>query len=103
MTSFFQIHGETGRTRGRLLLPISLFKIFLLTRRAAGHDADLFAAARLLRIARVAPALDAFDAGVGDARRDEADRADRVVVARDHVIDEIRIAVGVGDRDDRDV
>ena len=42
-------------------------------------------------------------ARVGDARGDELDRADRVVVAGDHEVDLVGIAVGVGDGDDRDV
>ena len=39
---------------------------------------------------------------VGHLRREEPDGADRVVVARDHVVHEIRIAVRVDDGDDRD-
>src|SRR5262249_41338714 len=50
----------------------------------------------------VLAALRALDAGVRDAPRDELDRPDRVVVAGDHVVDQIRIAVGVRDGDDRD-
>src|SRR5262249_35885 len=46
--------------------------------------------------------LVADDRGVRDLRREQLDRADRVVVARDHEVDLIRIAVGVGDRDHRD-
>src|SRR6266850_2177673 len=40
--------------------------------------------------------------GVGDARRDQTHRPDRVVVARDRIVDAGRIAIGVHDRDDRD-
>src|SRR5690606_34996400 len=44
---------------------------------------------------------------LGDGRRDDLGqqrgRADRIVVTRDRVVDEIGIAVGVEDRDDRDV
>src|SRR5258706_1110156 len=46
--------------------------------------------------------LRAFGDGVRDARRDELDRANRCFVPRDDEVDEIRIAVGVRDRDDRD-
>src|ERR1700719_4203766 len=41
----------------------------------------------------------AFDVGVGDARREQPDGADGVVVARDDVVDQLRIAVGVDHRD----
>src|SRR5215470_3450030 len=47
--------------------------------------------------------LGAEDRGVGDLRREELDRADRVVVPRDDVVDEVGVAVGVGHRDDRDL
>src|ERR1700734_439610 len=47
-------------------------------------------------------ALRPFDDGVADALRDQLDAADRVVVARDDVVDDVRIAVRVGDGDDRD-
>ena len=40
--------------------------------------------------------------GVGDDPGEQADRADRVVVARDLVVDLVGVAVGVEDRDDRD-
>ena len=45
----------------------------------------------------------AGDRGIGDTGSDQADRANGIVVGRDHKIDRIGIAVGVGDRDDRDV
>src|SRR5690625_5072739 len=54
-------------------------------------------------VMRVAALLRApLDAGVGDGGGDELDRADRVIVSGDHIIDEIGIAVGVGKSDDRD-
>ena len=40
--------------------------------------------------------------GVGDHPGQHGDAADRVVVARDLVVDLVRVAVGVEDRDDRD-
>src|ERR1700722_2715579 len=45
-------------------------------------------------------ALRTLDHRVADAGGDELDRANRVVVARDDEVDLVRIAVGVGDRDD---
>ncbi len=48
-------------------------------------------------------ALDeALGRGVGDDARQQRDGADRVVVARDRVLDLVRVAVGVEDADDRD-
>src|SRR3954447_19058712 len=44
-----------------------------------------------------------FDDRVGDRMRDQLDRTNRVVVAGDRHRDEIRIRVGIDDRDDRDV
>src|SRR6185436_1726105 len=41
--------------------------------------------------------------GLGDLRREQADRPQRVVVAGDHVVHFVRIAVGVHDADDRDL
>src|SRR5690606_11052558 len=41
--------------------------------------------------------------GVGDGGGDEPHRTNGVVVAGDHVVDLIGVAVGVGDRHDRDV
>ena len=40
--------------------------------------------------------------GVGDHAGQQADGADRVVVARDREVDQVRVAVGVQDADDRD-
>ena len=40
---------------------------------------------------------------VGDEPADQADRADRVVVGRDDPVDEVRVAVRIGHRDDRDL
>src|ERR1019366_8027425 len=51
---------------------------------------------------RLFSGLRAFDDRVGDARRDELDRADRVVVSGDRVRDLVRVAVRVGDGDDRE-
>ena len=44
----------------------------------------------------------ALDDDVADRLRDERAGADRVVVARDHVVDAVRVAVGVDQADDRD-
>src|SRR5687767_11556414 len=44
-----------------------------------------------------------LDTSVGDSPGDESDRPDGVVVAGDDEIDEVGIAVGVGDGDERDV
>ena len=46
--------------------------------------------------------LDAFVGRVGDLRGEEADGAQRVVVAGDDVVDDGGVAVGVDDGDDRD-
>ena len=43
----------------------------------------------------------ALDDGVGDHPAQERARADRVVVARDHVVDDVGVAVRVDDGDDR--
>ena len=43
--------------------------------------------------------MSAFDTGVGNARRDELDGANGVVVSRDRVGDVVRIAVRVQNRD----
>src|SRR5699024_8176126 len=45
---------------------------------------------------------EAFGDGVGDYSGEQRDGADRVVVARDRVVDLIRVAVGVEDGDDGD-
>ena len=45
-------------------------------------------------------ALTAFGHGVGHGGGDQTDGADRVVVAGDDIVDFVRIAVGVNDRDD---
>src|SRR5262245_46501929 len=58
--------------------------------------ARVFGVDRLLHVA-------ARDHGVGDARREEPDRAQRVVVARNHEVDFVRIAVGVDDADHRNL
>src|SRR5216683_4407902 len=60
-----------------------------------GRRGFLFAGALLLRV-------QALQDRIGNPRGEEADRADGVVVARDHVVDQVRIAVGVHDRDDGD-
>src|SRR5579864_7067518 len=44
----------------------------------------------------------ALDVGVGDARREQPDGADGVVVARDDVVDQLRVAIRVHHRDHRD-
>ena len=41
--------------------------------------------------------------GVGHGRGNQANGADGVIVGRDHIVDLVRIAVGVNDRDDGDV
>src|SRR5512144_1426274 len=45
--------------------------------------------------------VSAFDAGLGNARGDELNRANRVVVPGDRIRDMVGIAVAVDDRDDR--
>ena len=47
-------------------------------------------------------ALLAFQNGVRHGLGDQLDRADGVVVAWDDIVDLVRIAVGVNDRNDRD-
>ena len=47
--------------------------------------------------------LQALGDGGGDDLGEQSRGTDRVVVARDRVVDEVGIAVGVQDRDDRDV
>src|SRR5690606_24975560 len=69
--------------------------------RDLGLRAAATAALALTRAVLLAT-LHAFDDRVADALRDELDRADGVVVAGDDVVDEVRIAVRVRDRDDRD-
>src|SRR6476659_8769458 len=46
--------------------------------------------------------MGAFDAGVGDARRNEFDRANGVVISGNWIRDVVGIAVAVDDGDDRD-
>ena len=40
------------------------------------------------------------DSGIGDSGQEQLERPQRVVVARNHVIDIIRVAIGVDDADD---
>ena len=42
-----------------------------------------------------------FDDRVGDARGEQTDGSERVVVAGDHIVDAFGRAVGVNNRDDR--
>src|SRR6478672_11966633 len=49
------------------------------------------------------PGHQALGHGVRDHPGEQGDGADRVVVSRDLVVDLVRVAVGVQDRDDRDV
>src|SRR5271165_3453383 len=49
------------------------------------------AALRVFATDELLAALPALDRRVGDARGDELDRPDRVVVARDHEVDPVRI------------
>src|SRR6266478_4811565 len=88
---------------------------------AARHDLDLRALAarrhpdrlRLLGALRVALGtllvralaadLLAEQARVRHLAREQLERADRIVVAGDRVVDEVRVAVRVDDRDDRDL
>ena len=51
----------------------------------------------------VATLLASLDAGIGDARRDQLDGANRVIVSGDDEIDQVWVAVGVGERDNRNV
>ena len=53
--------------------------------------------------ARALTTLVAFDDGISDDACHERDRADRVVVARDDVVDLIRVGIGIGQTDDRDL
>src|SRR6185295_3292976 len=97
-----RVRGAGGRTRRRRLIAGRL----RLRTTAAVADLRLRAAATAATLAvtrlELLAALRALDDRVAHALRDELDRANRVVVARDHVVDEIRIAVRVGDGDDRD-
>jgi hypothetical protein len=62
-----------------------------------GERLDGFALCRLL------VTLDeAFGSGIRNDAGEQSDGADGVVVARDRVLDLVRVAVGVEDRDDRD-
>src|SRR6185312_14658557 len=78
---------------------------------AARRDADrlrlLMAAALLTRRALLVGALAAHllaqHAGLGDLAGEQLQRADGVVVPGDRVVDEVRVAVGVDDGDDRDL
>src|SRR5205809_137723 len=77
---------------------------------AARRDADglrllaaIFLALRALLVGALALHLLAQHAGVRDLAREQLERADGVVVAGDRVVDQVRIAVGVDDRDDRDL
>src|SRR5690242_10649747 len=45
--------------------------------------------------------VSAFDAGLGDTRGNELDRANRIIVPGDRIGDMVGIAVAVDDRDDR--
>ena len=54
-------------------------------------------------VARRRPLLGALDRRVGDELAEQPDRADRVVVGRDDVVELVRIAVRVADADDRDL
>src|SRR5687767_10774899 len=47
------------------------------------------------------PLLAAAGDRLGNLRREQPDRPQRIVVARDHVVDFVRVAVGVDDADDR--
>src|SRR2546428_132262 len=82
-----------------------LVRLFLFARGAPSIDFRLPSTltSRLLGRGLRPAALRAVDDRVRDARGDELDRADGVVVAGDDVVDEIRIAVRVGDRDDREL
>src|SRR5688500_934572 len=61
----------------------------------------LFGRGRLFRHALLV-GVKPLENRVGDPGCEETDRADRVVVARDHVVDDVRIAVRVHDGHDRD-
>src|SRR5688500_18370389 len=73
------------------------------TRRHVNHALALVLTLLATVASGLLPDLRTDDRGVGDARREQLDRADRVVVTGDDVIDPIRIAVGIGDRDDRNL
>src|SRR5699024_6113712 len=54
-------------------------------------------------VAATVPGDQALGGPVGNHAGEQADSADRVVVARDRVVDLVRVAVRVQDRHDRDV
>ena len=56
-----------------------------------------------IRFVALRPQVSAFDAGVGNARGDELDGANGVVVPGDRIRDMVGIAVAVEDRDDRNL
>src|SRR5206468_1271581 len=77
---------------------------------ATRRDADglLFLATLLLAagprlVGALAAHLLSEHTGVGDPTREQLQRADGVVVAGDGVVDDVGIAVGVDDGDDRDL
>ena len=72
---------------------------------ASGSSAAELAGGGLLVAVLAGPRAghQALGDGVGDDPGEQRDGADRVVVARDLVVDLVRVAVGVEDRDDRDV
>src|SRR5579875_997043 len=45
----------------------------------------------------------ALDRGVGYARGNQANGANAVIIGRDDIVDDVRIAVGIHHRDDRDL
>src|SRR4051812_22387974 len=69
----------------------------------AGVDGGVVALLLLATSLVVLTTLQPFDARVGDARRNEPNGPDGVVVARNDEVDLIRIAVGVGDGDERHI
>src|SRR5690606_26824161 len=73
------------------------------TRPTGVDDLGLGAAALALAgAAAITTARRTVQARVGDGRGDDANRANRIVVSWDHVIDEIRVAIRVRDGHDGD-
>ena len=70
---------------------------------ASGSSAALLGPASRRRPGDAGAGDQALGDGVGDHAGEQGDGADRVVVARDLVVDLVGVAVGVEDRDDRDV
>src|SRR6185295_6536663 len=71
-------------------------------RRELGRAGPRLVALGLADGAALLVGVQALEHRVGDPRREKADRPDGVVVAGNDVVDHVRVAVGVHDRDDGD-